>query len=98
MEILINYPAIKEQLESLCRSRRNEILSELLEGDSEYKRLCIERANASMILRKSLDDKMAKLFEVYSDCLYAQDVFELDLIYRQAIFDTLKILAENNLI
>ena len=98
MKILANNPIVKEQLESLCGSRRNEILTELLENDSEYKRLCTERTNASMVLREALDNKTVKLFEAYSDCLYAQDVFELDLMYRQAMFDTLKTLAENNLI
>jgi hypothetical protein len=98
MKYLEKHPNLREQFDSLGENRRNEILSQLLESDSEYVKLRDERANASSVLRESLSETQAELFEKYSDSLYAQDVYELDAVYRQAIYDTLRILSENGLI
>ena len=78
MKIFEKYPDMKKRLEALQENRRNEILERLLENNEEYIKLCDERATASMALRNALDDEKVKLFEEYSDNIYAQEIFKLD--------------------
>lgn len=99
MEIFERYPDLAKQLEILCQTRRNEILSIMLQTDSVYKKLCQDRADISMTLKNTLiDSKADTLFEKYSDVVYAQEIYELDSIYRQAIYDILKVLDNNDLL
>ena len=98
MEALQKYPNIKKRIESLYESRCNEILSRMIEVDNEYARLRNERADASMALREILDEVGIGLVEKYSDSVYAQEVNELDEIYKQATIDVLNILHESKLL
>jgi hypothetical protein len=61
-----------------------EFLNELRKSDAEYKKLCDVRADYSTALKKAavaagVDD----LFEQYSDSIFAQEVYELEIVYRQ---------------
>jgi len=98
IEILEKYPILKNQFESLYENRRNEILNQMMESDSEYIKLSSERANASKALRAVLDDKTAELFEKYSDSLHVHEIHEIDAVYKQAVCDALTILQRNGLI
>ena len=98
MKIFEKYPDLKKRLEALKENRRNEILESLLESNDDYIKLRDERAATSMDLRNALDGTQVKLFEKYSDSIYAQEIFELDELYRQAISDTLEILEESGLL
>lgn len=97
MEIFNRYPSLAKQLEVLCQTRRNDILSIMLQTDSAYKKLCQDRSDVSMKLKNALISSEADtLFEKYSDILYAQEVYELDAMYRQAFCDILNVFKENN--
>jgi hypothetical protein len=100
MDTLDRYPGLKEKIEILCRTRRDEILAHMVEADSEYDRLNRERADASMALKNAIDGTDADaLFETYSDAVYAQEVYELDAVYKQAtIVDTLETLKTQGLL
>lgn len=98
MDFLEKYPDIKKRLDTLYKNRRNEILSQMLKIDDKYIKLNSKRTNASMALRETLDDTGVELFEKYSDSIYAQEVYELDFLYKQAISDTLNLLTESGLI
>ena len=98
MKGLEKYPDLKKRLETLCEDRRNGILTQILESDDEYAKLSTARAEASMALRNVLDNEKAVLFERYSDSVYAQEVYELDALYRQVIQDTLEIMKDCGLI
>ncbi len=45
-----------------------------------------------MALKEALCGEDA-LFEAYSDAIYAQETFELDAVYRQAIHDVVNMLS-----
>lgn len=91
MDFFDKYSKLEKQFEILCRTRRDEILSHIIETDSEYESLRRNRADASMVLKEVLGRSNAdRLFEEYSDAVYAQEVYELDTIYRQALYDALE--------
>ena len=93
MESIEKHSELIEQLSELFKTRRNEILTEMLITDGEYKRLCEERADASMALKNAVvGTEAARLFEEYSDTIFAQEVYELDSIYKQAVYDILEII------
>jgi len=99
MDIFDKYPEVKKRFEVQCQTRRNEILTHMLETDNGYKELCRERSNASMTLKNSLIGQEANvLFEKYSDAVYAQEVYELGAIYKQAFMDALIILQDQCLL
>jgi hypothetical protein len=98
MKVYEKYPDLKGQLDALGGVRRDEILADMLVSDSEYIKLRDNRANASMALLATLDGDTARLFEAYSDSLYAHESHELDMVYRQATRDTLAVLMENGLL
>ena len=99
MEILEKHLDLKRQLEFLHEDRRNEILSDMLENDDEYKNLCRSRKNSSIALKNAIfDTDIDRLFEEYSDAAYEQDAYELDSIYKKAVNDTLSLLSKNGLI
>jgi len=98
MEFLNKHPELTKKIESFCKNRRNEILSEILEIDEKYKNLCYERAKTSMSLKELLNETGILLLEKYSDSIYAQEVYELEVLYRQAVYDILNILGNNGLI
>jgi len=95
MDILNKYPELKNKLEFLLQTKRNEILSQLLESNNEYKTLCNERTQASMAVKNMLAGSESDiLFEVYSDAIYAQEVYELNSVYRQGFIDAIIALQE----
>ena len=99
MEILNNHPEIIKQLETLYKTRSGEILSQMLNNDNDYQRLCNEREEASTALKKAVNETEADaLFEKYSDTIYAQEIHEHDCIYRQATHDTVNLLSERGLL
>jgi len=99
MGISDKYPKISAWFDEIKLTRRNEILTSMLGNDEEYKRLCNERADASMALRQSLETPALELlFEKYSDTIYAQEVYELDALYKQGFNDAVGILDENGLL
>jgi hypothetical protein len=99
MDIIDRYPKLKEKLESLCQTRRDEILACLVDTNSEYEKLNRERADASMALKNAIEGTAAdELFEEYSDAVYAQEVYELDVVYRQATIDVLKVLENREVL
>ncbi|MDR0920337.1 MAG: hypothetical protein LBM93_14020 [Oscillospiraceae bacterium] len=99
MEILKKYPQLSKQFDTMYQTRRNEILAKMLENDDEYKKLCQERTNNSMKLKEAIvGSEIDVLFEKYSNSAYAQDIYELDFLYKQAVKDTIDILEENDII
>ena len=99
MEIFDKYPELAKKFEMLCLTRRNEILESMLETDSEFKKLCGERADSSMALKNAFGDvKLNVLYEKYSDSVYAQEVYELDAMYKQAFCDALFAIREQGLL
>jgi hypothetical protein len=99
MDIFVRYPELKEKFGTLCQSRRNEILAHMMETDSKYDELSQKRADASMVLKEVIDDTEADvLFEAYSDAVYAQEVYELDAVYKQAFCDALNALKEQGIL
>jgi hypothetical protein len=98
MEILEKYPHLKTQFEALYENRRNEILNQMLETDTEYIRLRGKRADASMALKRAIDDSKAYLLENYADSVLAHEIYELDSVYKQAVCDTLILLSKNGII
>ena len=99
MDIFDKYPELKKKIEALYELRRNEILSHMVETDDVYNDLCRKRADTSMAVKLALAGIGADaLFEEYSDAVYAQEIYELDAIYRRAFYDTVEILKELGLI
>lgn len=81
VKIFFKYPELEKQFETLCKTRRNEILSHIVETDNEYENLRCKRADASMALKNALDSTNAgSLLEEYSDAVYEQEIYELDAI------------------
>ena len=99
MKILNKYPELAKQFEEMYKTRRNEILNEMLETDDKYKKLCRELADSSMKLKGAIvGSNIDELFEIYSDMAYARDAYELDIIYKRGIEDSLTVLVKNGLI
>jgi len=94
MNPIERHPDINVRFEALCRTRRDVILSHMAETDSEYNNLCRARADISMTLKSLLDGiNEGELFEAYSDAVYAQETYEQDSIYRQALYDAFEVLT-----
>ena len=84
----INISQVIEKLNTLCPTRRDEILAQMIKTDGKYDKLRKKRAETSMALKKAISSAGADaLFESYSDAVYAQEFYELDAIYRQALRD-----------
>ena len=99
MDILEKHPELKKQLDKLLQTRRSEILNDMPETDSDYKKLVQERTQASMALKNMLISfESDKLFEEYSDTIYAQEIYELDAIYKQAFIDAVNVCQEQELL
>lgn len=98
MDFMEKYPELRLRLKSLCENRRNEILEHMLESDDEYIKLRNERTESGVALKKALDDSKVDLYEEHTDALFAHEIYELDAMYRQAVFDTLGILKETEMI
>lgn len=95
MDVFNRHPELKKLFEENFKTKPYEILTDMLQTDKVYAELCRNRADKSMDLKKLLTDTAADtMFEAYSDAVYAQEVYELDCIYRQAFSDALKILKE----
>ena len=83
----------------MYETRRNEILTNLLETDDEYKKLCRELTDNSMELKRAIAGSGTDvLFEQYADSAYARDAYELDTLYRQGVEDTISVLEQNGII
>ena len=99
MDILDKYPELKDKLEKLLHTKRNDILNNMLETDNEYKTLCDERVRTSTELKNMLVGfETDILFEEYSDAIYAQEVYELEAVYKQGFIDAIDNLHKQNLI
>lgn len=100
MDIFEKYPEVKKQFEKLLQTRRNEILDHILETDEEYKKLVRERMQASMSLKNIMlvDSEANILFEKYSDTIYAQEIYELEVIYKQAFIDAIIVCQNQELL
>ena len=99
LKVLEKHPEAGERLNRLCESRCDEILTDMLENDSEYNRLFSERAEASMALKNSvLGTEADGLFEKYSDAVIEQEVYEQNTLYRQAVSDVLEVLCSCGLL
>ena len=90
-EILKKYPAVKGVFKKMCATRRDEITNMMLESDAKYQGLTHCRAEASRALldvltRHSEADKL----EAYSDAIYAEEVYELNAVYREAFLDAIE--------
>lgn len=93
MDILSKHPELMKHIEMSSKTRPNEILTDLLQTNESYSGLCRNRADKSMDLKISLaGTAVDDLFEAYSDAVYAQEVFELECIYRQAFLDALYVI------
>jgi len=98
-EILVRYPSIKVGFEELCATRCYEILDELLRTDTDYQALTQQRANTSQIILDILNNHDAvKQFEAYSSAVYAEEVYELDVIYREAFLDAVEMIERQKLL
>ena len=96
---LNKHPEIAARFETLRSTRRDEILSEMVETDKEYNKLRQNRADASMALKAALEGEgQHALLEAYSDAVYAQEVYELDAVYKQALRDAINVFEEHGLI
>lgn len=99
MEYFRSHPELEKEMETLCQTRRDEILSQMVESDSEYNELCRKRADASMALNNVLiENKKEYLLEQYSNAIFAQEVYELEAFYKQALIDTVNTLHELGLL
>jgi hypothetical protein len=86
--------------EKLSESRVNEILAYLLETDAGYQKLTEKRAQSSMMLKNTIaGSKEADiLFEEYSDAVYAQESYELEIVYKQGFIDAVADLYDKGLL
>lgn len=99
MDIFEKHPELKIQFEKLFQTRRNEILTLMLETDNEYKKLIHKRAEASMMMKNVIIGTETNIvFEKYSDTIYAQEIYELDAIYKQAFLDAIIVLQNQGLL
>ena len=93
MDIQNISPKLKNELEKLLLTRRNEILTQMLSTDSAYKALFDRRTQESMALKNMfVDSDIDILFERYSDAIYAQEIYELDAAYKQGFIDAVEII------
>lgn len=95
MEVFKKFPGLENRLETLCQTRCDDILENMLVNDVEYKRLCEERSETSMALKKAVSRTEANdLFEKYADAVCEQETYEQEALYRQAINDVLDIIKD----
>ncbi|MCL2197423.1 MAG: hypothetical protein FWB80_00720 [Defluviitaleaceae bacterium] len=89
--ILSKYPSINAELETLCTTRRDEIIDNLLKRDKDYQSLTKRRADTSQeVLEVLKSHDKADLFEAYSDAIYEEEVYELSVIYKEAFLDAVE--------
>ena len=99
MKSLEKHPDVKNRLDLLCESRCDEILTQMLENDSEYNRLFDKRSDASMALKNAIIGTEAdELLEEYTDAVIEQEVYEQNTLYRQAVNDVLAVLRDCGLL
>ena len=96
--ILNRYPSIKEYFEKFCATRRNEIINKMIEEDIDYQVLTQRRADTSQNIFNVLNDcGRPEHFEAYSNAIYAEEVYELDYIYREAFLDAVEVIEQHGL-
>ena len=90
-EIFNKFPTLKAHFEELCTKRRCEITDELIKTDEEYNSLVKNRAETSQVVLEILAEHgMSDRFEIYSDAVYAEEVYESDVIYKEAFLDAIE--------
>ena len=86
--IFNNHPAFKMAFEGLYKTRRDEILTEMLEIDDCYKKLCQQRADTSSTVFEVMKSSgKVDIFEEYSCAIYEQEIYELEAVYKAAFSD-----------
>lgn len=100
MEIFEKYPQLQYKFNELSQTRQNEILSNMLKTDDNYKELIKKRTHASMVIKNIIDEleKANTFFEEYSDTIYEQEIYELNAIYKQGFIDAIIVLEEYHLL
>ena len=100
MDILNRYPELKNKLEQLLQTRRDKILDYLLETDEKYRELTKKRIQSSMALKNIVAGlkEPDKVFEEYSDAVFAQEIYELEAVYKQGFIDAVVDLYDNGLL
>lgn len=89
--ILSRYPSIRKTFEALCATRCGEITDGLLKSDENYNALVRRRADTSQAVLKILSEHgMADYFEMYSDAVHAEEVYETSIVFREAFFDAIE--------
>jgi len=96
MDIINKNPELAERFEKLLKTRCDEILSLMVKIDFKYADLRSERAEASMALLEKVNDNA--IYEEYSDAVYEQTSYELNVIYKQAFLDALEVVKEKKII
>lgn len=98
-DIFCRNPSIKARFEELYAMRCGEIINELLQTDDEYMALTKNRVATSQAVLKILGEHgMADYFEAYSDAVYAEEVYELDVIYKEAFLDAVEVMEKLELL
>jgi hypothetical protein len=93
-EVFEKYPFLKEGFDERCEMRREEIIDDLLKSDANYRTLTRQRADTSQVVLKILSERgMADLFEAYSDAVYAEEIYEGEMIYKSAFIDAVEMMA-----
>ena len=72
----------------------------MLKSDCDYKKLVDERTSASMALKNSLAGfaEANILFEKYSNTIYKQKIYDLNVVYRQGFTDAITALQNYQLL
>jgi len=95
VEILSKYPSINASFKALCATRRDEIIDKLLQSDTDYHELTRQRAETSQVVLNILSKYgMEGHFEAYSDAVFAEEVYELDVIYKEAFLDAVEVMEQ----
>jgi len=96
---LEEYPVVRTRFDELCVARQDEILEELLTRDEHYKLLTQRRVTASQELFKELHmyNKTEKLNN-YCEATNTEEVYRLNIVYKQAFLDAVEMLKELKLL
>ena len=92
-KLLNRLPEIRADFEVMCSTRRDEITNELLKSDDDFQILMQQRADTSQVVLKILTEHgKADYYESYSNAVYAEEVYEFDMIYREAFLDAVEMI------
>jgi len=94
-DILEKCPAIKTRFEALCIARQDEIVDELLSTNEEYQLLTQQRARASqVVLNTLLTLSQSEQFEDYIEAVAKEELYRINVIYKEALLDAVEMLKE----